>query len=599
MEKIKQKRLALLSLIVFMLLIAPVLLCGCFLNKETSNTVKISTIDDLRQLEYGKVEGKPTLYQLQNDLDFSSVDWENQSMNDKTKIFRHHFDGNGFTIKNLTADGNYASLLGILGGGAKVYNLNFENVDITGTKFLGAVAGGMDNTNAYVYNITVKSGTVGEDDSEYVGGIIGGYSYGSWTTNVYTISNCTNYATIEGKTLLGGITGYGYNFVLKGCKNYGIVTADTNNRVVDEFTNARIGGIVGEANGRDNINVSNNENYGAITSTDLDYVGGIVGMYVGPSGKLDNNVNDAKVLGYNTVGGIVGGFKSVSGKAKVVKSVNKNEVIGTENVGGIVGYASSNVVIESCNNGLFSEMQLDKSDLAKIEGLKNVGGIVGYSAEMIVYRCENRSIVGKDTSTAENVGGIVGYGEDTNLISNRNYYDVYGGKMVGGITGKLKAVNSVVFKGNWIMFGDIHLTGDSTHATSSERTYAGGGIGCLTYSGTNVKTMDFSSCVIMCDIKASHFYGSIGGFIGRLEHSQSPNQTIEQINNIATFNNLSLLVPIKCTTCSYCGSMANSEAVVANYPNMLDNLVDDDMRGLNDEFDSSVSFNKQQESVGE
>src|SRR6056297_2575016 len=73
--------------------------------------------------------------------------------------FTGSFDGNGFTVANLTVDRgdeNYASLFGYAIGDPKIGNVTLQNATITGNAHIGALVG---ETDGEIYDVQVN-GTV-------------------------------------------------------------------------------------------------------------------------------------------------------------------------------------------------------------------------------------------------------------------------------------------------------------------------------------------------------------------------------------------------------------------------------------------------------
>ena len=173
--------------------------------------------------------------------------------------FRGTFDGNNNCINNMKisteSNGDFGFFERIYYG--TVRNLNLYNVYIYGSStnssdaFLnvGAVAG----TNGYgnISNCTVKGTiTVYTYKNARIGGIVGyNYSYAE-------ITNCDNYATINGYRNIGGIAGENHYSAITFCDNYGNINFYYNSG------NGAVGGIVGH--NRYSGNVANCINKGTI-----------------------------------------------------------------------------------------------------------------------------------------------------------------------------------------------------------------------------------------------------------------------------------------------------------------------------------------------
>ena len=278
-------------------------------------------------------------------------------------------DGQGHTIHNMTIEGT--SNLGFLTCVARyseVGNLNFDNVNITGTSNIGVVAAKIDSSGyGIISNCHVLSGSV--SGTSCVGGILGNSS-DTYYTKIYdcsnnasisgtenvggivgktdsdTISRCTNRGTVTGSgKYVGGICGYYYGAILYDSVNYGDVSGQN-------YT----GGICGWC-----VVCTSCTNYGKISGTD--YVGGISGHEDGYGQKNSTNCsNYGSVMGNKNVGGIFGEFKTFIGSMS-----NYGSVKGVSNVGGLCG-------ITIIKNYSFVQCIND----ADVEGVDKVGGILGY-----------------------------------------------------------------------------------------------------------------------------------------------------------------------------------------------------------------------------
>lgn len=160
----------------------------------------IKTAQDLQNIK-NNLGGK---YILMGDIDLSSISaWEAIGATESS-AFSGTFDGNGYSIKNLTTGfALYNGLFGVVTGTIK--NLNLDNVRIdtvtkpdgtsTVSTSAGAVAGWLKGTisNVSVTNSYIYGGLM-------AGGLVG--SSGGNITNSYTENT-----TVTGNGYLGGLTG--------------------------------------------------------------------------------------------------------------------------------------------------------------------------------------------------------------------------------------------------------------------------------------------------------------------------------------------------------------------------------------------------------
>lgn len=314
---------------------------------------------------------------------------------------RGSIDGQGYTIHDLTIEQStsYAGFLSQMEDDAEVGNLNFANVKITGTSHVGVVAGKSDGV---LSNCKVLSGSVC-GTGENVGGLVGLTGY------YMKFYDCENYATVSGKSDVGGILGEGEWATLTRCANHGNVTS-TVKRVggicgypssskLYDCTNYGtvegadyVGGIAGyrstivnainygEVKGAERVggispqignDSSDCKNYGAV-SGDL-YVGGCYGS---GSGDMSSYENHASVAGNSCVGGIVGEFSAISSGKTFSNCINDADVTGSDAVGGLIGEISSSKttsVVNFTNN----------KTTGTISGATNVGYLAGLNGATI------------------------------------------------------------------------------------------------------------------------------------------------------------------------------------------------------------------------
>ena len=173
---------------------------------------------------------------------------------------------------NVTSNGNYTG--GIAGYSA--YGSNFENCvnygDISGTQYVGGIAGDGVVDNSLNYGDI--SGT------QYVGGISGRGM----------VNNSSNYGAVSGTSYVGGIAGYMNQSYASSStsvstiltlKNYGPVSATGN------YSGGLIGQfVVSNSNTLPTITLSGCINLGSVTSSG-DYVGGFVG-HLNVSGSTES-----------------------------------------------------------------------------------------------------------------------------------------------------------------------------------------------------------------------------------------------------------------------------------------------------------------------
>lgn len=312
-------------------------------------------------------------YILMNDIDLSDYsDWE---------WIRNHsiFDGNGYTISNLTS--SKGSLFAVCND---VQNLSLENV-----------------------NISVESDYHGWGIGA-ITSILKGNMYNCSASGTIKFSCGYDYDSFSG-TEIGGLVGEieGENSSISYCTNR--VNVTTNSEIITD-----VGGIVGYANFGTSI-IKNCKNYGNI-STQFDNnqdVGGICG-FIG---------DDETIIGCSNYG-----------KIETIVNINPeyyNEYFPshpTIGIGGITGHSYSKSSISYCSN--LGNIQVNAIAF-KGKLFIGIGGILGFTEGTInIWNCYNISNLSINSEITENtlgkVGAILGYSEKGANISYCAYYGYMG-----------------------------------------------------------------------------------------------------------------------------------------------------------------------------
>lgn len=148
---------------------------------------------------------------LDADIDLANAEWTPIGYMGAT--FKGTFDGGDHTISNLTitkttdntAANNSIGFFGRTDSPAVIENLTIENVDITGSLYVGAVVG-FGYTGSKIENVTVK-GDIAIDAWWYAGGI-GGNGYMNLVNNCHVIGNDGSYIKGVDGSYIGGIWGF-------------------------------------------------------------------------------------------------------------------------------------------------------------------------------------------------------------------------------------------------------------------------------------------------------------------------------------------------------------------------------------------------------
>lgn len=219
------------------------------------------------------------------------------------------------------------------------------------------------------------------------------------------LSNCMNYADIDGTCQAAGIFGYATGG--------------------NELTN------YGQISGRDEV--------GGIGNT--------------IKGEFENCVNNGKIIGiypgYMITGGVFSGNYTSSLNWKLTRCINNGEIIGLGRVGGIIGDIwidrSDNLcdmkLTECCNNGMITSIQDENLGYSK-----TVGGICGNIGsfnqskplELTIKNCINKGALVSEDDTIYTGGGLIGRlnGFSVTIESSYNTGNI-GYTTAGGLVGTI------------------------------------------------------------------------------------------------------------------------------------------------------------------
>ena len=288
-------------------------------DDETPSIVHISTPADLMAIEADSVS-PATVFVLDNDIDMSGYNFF--PIGTAENPFTGAFDGNGFTISNLTINktfgaGNGYDYVGMFGkSSAFIVDLVLENVTINVTTtadnllYIGALSGlhTGDINNVHVYNSTITvdgliSGAIGGLSGQHHGDIIGSSADTDITTTEST-SESTSYVLY-----VGGLVGIkAYEDIRNSFATGDImITSDTVRTVF-------AGGLVGQIYGGEaySPNYIMNSYATGNVSSETDYygrTGGLVGVVFWTSTSYIQNSyasGDVDAIFAGTTGGLVG-----------------------------------------------------------------------------------------------------------------------------------------------------------------------------------------------------------------------------------------------------------------------------------------------------
>ncbi len=271
-------------------------------------------------------------YEQMVDIDFSkSSIWNDGAgfspIGNATTRFTGSFDGNGYSISNLTVKNETSGYIGFFGNAR---NAEFSNISIKNADIIGG--------------------------GSYVGVLLG---FG----NIVTANNIEVDGTVSGKNQAGGLAGTIWTGTISRVKSSVNVTSTGSGQV---------GGIIGAAS---SVQLSESFSTGIITGAS-NYTGGLIG-YTSQYTTVEKSFTSGSVNGTGLVGGLVGGNtynSSISNSYSIAK------VTGNSNTGAITGYNNTNATVSgtywnSERSGLAVGIDYDdnaqSSTSLTIEELKN------------------------------------------------------------------------------------------------------------------------------------------------------------------------------------------------------------------------------------
>lgn len=384
--------------------------------------------------------------QLKNSINLGGKDWSIPAVD---SYFAGTFDGCGYTIGNFTMNctsGNQA-LLGAVGGGAIVKNLNVREGSITlkassVTSNVGGVisrvitlAGKTVSIEDVCSNCVISQDSTSKEVSA-VGGIVGAVS-GDGSA---VISGCVFEGSVSAlNNQIGGIVGYVQDnlvFSALDCTNKGAVTGKE-----------QIGGIVGMFGAfSGNATFQRCVNSGAITilsSSDAGQAGGMVGRYAASTGDL--SFSDCRNTGAITyegdkgggswIGGIGGYLVGTDGTINSITLTNcssTGKIIANRTSAGLVGF------VQTCKTLTVSDCWVNAELHFRVNSTKNpyVGGLIGMinlggtsSMNSYLATLKNCSVTGgllvTDLGNGKSyTGGLIGALRTTTVQATDCYMDV-------------------------------------------------------------------------------------------------------------------------------------------------------------------------------
>ena len=283
----------------------------------------INDIDDLKWFRDDVNNGndyKGLYVKLTADIDLNNEEWT--PIGYMGKAFKGNFDGGEFTVKNLkitktttnSAENNTIGFFGKTLDTAVIKNLTIENVDITGSLYVGAIVG-YGYTGKLIENCTVKGNIT--IDAWWYAGVIGGNGYLALVNNCHVIGSEDGTSYIKGNngSYIGGIWGF------RGEGDNQIINCTVSNLSITGVD--RVGGIAGIGHYGNTVSGCGAE---AVTVTATDPEATTVGLIVGAA---QGTSSEPTVITGNDTSGITAQIDNGDGTYTTVNSTYGTNIDGS------------------------------------------------------------------------------------------------------------------------------------------------------------------------------------------------------------------------------------------------------------------------------
>ena len=266
-------------------------------------------------------------------------------------MFGGTLDGQGHKIVNLTVYNTetfYSGLFSCISASGSVTNLVLENASVSGTNYIGGIAG---YTLGAVTGCTVTGSIThlgGNGYKVFAGGIAGRAEA--------SVDGCVTDVTVtvedaRAETNVGGIVGY---LAYSGSQSESMTLAADGSVTVSASGGVYAGGLIGRS--RVGLYLSDSYATGDVKSTctdgNISRVGGLVGYGVGTVTVTDSYATgNVTSTGYDSrAGGLVGdGYTVTVRNSYSVSCVSAEGESGNVYIGGIAGYVDGSLTLENAH----------------------------------------------------------------------------------------------------------------------------------------------------------------------------------------------------------------------------------------------------------
>ena len=357
------------------------------LLQPVSALITVNDVTDLQNMNLNLAED----YKLGNNIDASGTSsWNGGAgfipIGTSASRFTGTFDGNNYTISDLTVNRPGTSFVGLFGYadiGTSISNVGLIDADIDGLGYVASLAGHSDGSISNSYStgsVTIH----GSSSYGHCGGLVGSMYGGTSLSDSYSTATIS---TTSGAHDIGGLIGLSKN-------------------VYDSYATGSvtctggyfIGGLVGSTRG----SIEDSYATGAVSGGTQD-IGGLLGKSLAGLGNVERCNASGDVTGTGVrIGGLVG-FNARS----IEESFSTGDVEGGTQVGGFAGQNSPWPHVKDCYSR------------GNVTGTSEIGGFTGvYSGSNTLTNSYSTGLV----TGSSNVGGFIG-DNNANPVGSGNYFD--------------------------------------------------------------------------------------------------------------------------------------------------------------------------------
>ncbi len=477
----------------------------------------IANYSDLRQA----TQKLNSVFKLTADIDLAGQRF--YAIGSYAHMFSGKILGNDKIISNLTINCPSCTYLGFTGYSKKgtLYNINLENINITGNDYVGGLSGHADNSSIFGSNV---SGNV--SGNKYIGLAAGAL----YNTSNAKITSIIVEGNVSGVDYVGGIVGnvYGRSGDLgriSGINKGGKIVA----------TGTKVGSVLGQnevltccgyvairnsALSKNTVTV----NGSTVTSTDFTSYNGATYNNISDLNNINlvENVLDTYINGDDDGDGYYWDY-DISGNI-VRKNISVNPLIFTLYGSGttVDPYLINNYAdLKQASLKLDSTFKITNDIDLSLERYYMIGSYMNRFRGMIIG--DNKTISNLNINCPLcNYAGLIGFNEGTIAGLNLNNSTIVGGSFIGGVAGynigtiKGFSQNNINLTGIDYLGG---LTGFNTNGNITDSSITGNIIGgnylglATGYFENTGNAPKLSSIIVNGNITGGNYIGGLSGYV--------------------------------------------------------------------------------------